>query len=137
MHRPLTFGFILLQSAIFGAGAALAHDIHAKSDAKVPPAFDITGATASTDGRLATFAMEVTGEAGSQKPQKVGKLQGAKVDAYVWPTSSILRRSASPRARAFWRWPSPRIRTSTIPRCSTRTATAIRPMTAPTGIRTG
>lgn len=86
MRHPLAFGFILLQSAIFGAGAALAHDIHAKTDAKVPPAFDITSATASTDGRLATFAMEVTGEAGSQKPQRVGKLQGAKVDAYVWPT---------------------------------------------------
>lgn len=64
----------------------LAHDITAKSDAKVPPAFDIVRATATTDGRLATFIMEVTGKAGSQKPKKVGKLQGSQVDAYVWPT---------------------------------------------------
>jgi hypothetical protein len=76
--------FVLLQGAL--ATSALAHDIHAKPDAKVPPAFDITSATASTDGRLATFAMEVSGDAGSLKPQKVGKLAGAKVDAYVWPT---------------------------------------------------
>ena len=86
MRHPLATGFIVLQSAIIGSTAALAHDIHAKPDAKVPPAFDITSATASTDGRLATFAMEVTGEAGAQKPKKIGKLKGARVDAYVWPT---------------------------------------------------
>jgi hypothetical protein len=68
------------------AGSATAHDITAKPDAKVPPAFDITKASATTDGRLATFSMEVTGKAGSMKPKKVGKLQGSKVDAYVWPT---------------------------------------------------
>jgi hypothetical protein len=66
--------------------AGHAHDITAKPDAKVPPAFDIVRATATTDGRLATFMMEVTGKAGSQKPEKIGKLKGSKVDAYVWPT---------------------------------------------------
>jgi len=63
-----------------------AHDVTAKRDGKVPPAFDILRASATTDGRLATFMMEVSGKAGSQKPKKVGKLQGSKVDAYVWPT---------------------------------------------------
>ncbi|MEQ1710061.1 MAG: hypothetical protein ABL908_01515 [Hyphomicrobium sp.] len=63
-----------------------AHDITAKPDSKVPAAFDVVRATATTDGRLATFIMEVTGKAGSQMPEKVGKLQGSKVDAYVWPT---------------------------------------------------
>lgn len=63
-----------------------AHDITAKPDTKVPQAFDIVRAAATTDGRLATFVMEVTGKAGSQKPEKVGKLQSSKVDAYVWPT---------------------------------------------------
>jgi hypothetical protein len=66
--------------------AVHAHDVTAKSDPKIPSAFDITRATATTDGRLATFTMEVTGAAGSQKPKKVGKLAGSKVDAYVWPT---------------------------------------------------
>jgi hypothetical protein len=68
------------------SNASKAHDVTAKSDPSVPPAFDIVHASATTDGRLATFMMEVTGQAGSVKPEKVGKLQGAKVDAYVWPT---------------------------------------------------
>lgn len=63
-----------------------AHDIKAERDAKVPPAFDVVRATATTDGRLATFIMEVTGTAGSQKPKKIGDLKGSSVDAYVWPT---------------------------------------------------
>lgn len=66
--------------------SAAAHDIQSKSDPKVPPAFDVTKGSATTDGRLATFTMEVTGQAGSQKPQPTGKLTGASVDAYVWPT---------------------------------------------------
>lgn len=67
-------------------GTSKAHDVTANSDPQVPGAFDIVRATATTDGRLATFMMEVTGKAGSLKPKKVGKLQGSKVDAYVWPT---------------------------------------------------
>lgn len=79
---------ILAAAAVFGLIAlpATAHDITAKSDPKVPGAFDIVGAKATTDGRLATFTMEVSGKAGTMKPKKVGKLQGSKVDAYVWPT---------------------------------------------------
>jgi hypothetical protein len=65
---------------------AAAHDIRSPTDARKPAAFDITGASASTDGRLATFMMEVAGEAGSVKPEATGKLHGAKVAAYVWPT---------------------------------------------------
>lgn len=76
----------ILCGTLIATSVALAHDIRAKPNAKVPPAFDITSASASTDGRLATFTMEVTGTAGAQKPKKVGKLAGAKVDAYVWPT---------------------------------------------------
>lgn len=63
-----------------------AHDITAAADAAVPPAFDIVKAQATTDGRLATFSMEVAGEAGAKIPEKTGKLAGARVDAYVWPT---------------------------------------------------
>lgn len=66
--------------------AASAHDIDAKRDPKVPASFDIVHASATTDGRLATFIMEVTGKAGKLKPKRTGKLAGAKVDAYVWPT---------------------------------------------------
>ncbi len=79
---------ILAALAVFSLAAlpAAAHDITAKPDQKVPGAFDVIGATATTDGRLATFTMEVSGKAGTMKPKKVGKLQGSKVDAYVWPT---------------------------------------------------
>jgi hypothetical protein len=67
-------------------GLASAHEIKATSNPSVPAAFDITRADATTDGRFATFVMEVTGEAGSITPDPVGRLEGAKVDAYVWPT---------------------------------------------------
>lgn len=74
-------------AGMFAATAAgYTHEITAKGNPALPPAFDITMADVTTDGRLATFIMEVTGEAGSQKPVATGKLPGAKVDAYVWPT---------------------------------------------------
>lgn len=69
------------------AGSAFAHPIESAVNPDVPPAFDITRTQASTDGRLVTFAMEVAGEAGSVKPVPTGSLTGARVEAYVWPTS--------------------------------------------------
>lgn len=83
---------IVIASAVaaLSAAPAFAHEIVAKAVAKADPgkpaAFDITRAGATTDGRLATFAMEVSGAIGSVKPAPTGKLPGAKVDAYVWPT---------------------------------------------------
>lgn len=69
------------------AGGAYAHEIKSETDAGKAPAFDITKAAASTDGRLTTFMMEVAGVAGSVKPVPIGQLTGAKVESYVWPTS--------------------------------------------------
>ena len=66
---------------------AHAHGINSKSDGSINPAFDIKTARATTDGRLTTFAMELAGAAGSVKPTPIGQLTGAKVEAYVWPTS--------------------------------------------------
>lgn len=80
----------LLLSAITLAIAtqtAAAHDIKSPIDPAKPPAFDITTASASTDGRLTTFMMELAGTAGSVKPQAIGQLTGAKVESYVWPTA--------------------------------------------------
>lgn len=76
-------------SLIFGVGlaaSAQANSIKSAVDPNGTPAFDITHAEASTDGRLLTFAMEVAGVAGSVKPVAIGQLTGAKVTAYVWPT---------------------------------------------------
>jgi hypothetical protein len=83
--RPISLAIPLALAAF--AQAASAHEIKAAADPKAPPAFDIVGAAASTDGRLARFAMDVSGAAGSVKPAATGKLTGAKVAAYVWPTS--------------------------------------------------
>ncbi len=69
------------------SGSALAHGIQSDVSKAVTPAFDITTATATTDGRLTTFMMEVAGAAGSIKPVAIGQLTGAKVESYVWPTS--------------------------------------------------
>lgn len=63
-----------------------AHGINSPTNPEVTPAFDITTADATTDGRLTTFIMEVAGVAGSVKPVPTGQLKGAKVESYVWPT---------------------------------------------------
>ncbi len=65
---------------------ASAHEIKSAATPVSEAAFDITSAAATTDGRLATFIMEVTGQAGAKVPDATGKLPGAKVEAYVWPT---------------------------------------------------
>ncbi|MEW9834341.1 hypothetical protein [Mesorhizobium marinum] len=80
---------IRLLASAFAAVAttASAHDVKSPVDPAKPAPFDITAASASTDGRLVTFAMELAGEAGSIKPEATGRLHGAKVAAYVWPTA--------------------------------------------------
>ncbi len=67
--------------------SAIGHPITSSKDSDKTPAFDITTARATTDGRLTTFAMEVAGIAGSVKPERIGQLTGAKVESYVWPTN--------------------------------------------------
>lgn len=82
--KPLMIAAALLAAP---ASNALAHSIESPVDPERTPAFDITTAGATTDGRLTTFAMEVAGIAGSVKPVPIGQLTGAKVEAYVWPTN--------------------------------------------------
>jgi hypothetical protein len=71
---------------VLSSAPAFAHEITAKPDPNVQPTFDIVRAEATTDGRLATFVLELAGRPGKKKPKKTGKLPGAKVTAYVWPT---------------------------------------------------
>ena len=68
------------------APSAFGHEIVSQTTTETAPAFDITTAAATTDGRLTTFMMEVAGVAGSQKPVPIGQLAGSRVGAYVWPT---------------------------------------------------
>jgi len=69
------------------ASNSVAHELKSPADPEKPGAFDITAASATTDGRLTRFSMEVAGIFGSEKPVPVGQLKGAKAAAYVWPTS--------------------------------------------------
>jgi len=81
---------IIITTIIFLAsyGApSVAHDIESAVEGGKIAAFDITTASATTDGRLTTFIMELAGEAGSVKPEAIGQLAGAKVESYVWPTN--------------------------------------------------
>ncbi len=50
-------------------------------------AFDIVHAKVSTDSGKLVFHMGVSGQAGASKPSPSGKLAGAGVFSYVWPTS--------------------------------------------------
>ena len=79
--------FVACVLAAVACQNVVAHEITSETDADTTPAFDITQAGATTDGRLSTFIMEVAGVAGSVKPVPVGQLKGAKVESYVWPTS--------------------------------------------------
>lgn len=63
-----------------------AHEIESKADPAIDQAFDVTRAAATTNGKVTSFSLEVTGNAGSTVPEAIGALKGAKAGAYVWPT---------------------------------------------------
>jgi len=81
--KHLSLSILLAGAVVQSAGA---HDIKSPAAIDKSPAFDITLASATTDGRLTTFMMEVAGTAGGVKPVPIGRLKGAKVESYVWPT---------------------------------------------------
>ncbi len=72
---------------------AHAHQGEHKGGIKSVPAkavkapFDIHHTRITTEGNVATFHVEVSGQAGASKPGKTGKLAGSKVFSYVWPTT--------------------------------------------------
>lgn len=72
---------------------AFAHDgphtggVSDKSKDTAIAAFDIVHAKITTQGNVAIFHMAVSGKAGESRPAKTGKLAGANVFSYVWPTS--------------------------------------------------
>ncbi len=69
------------------ASAAFADAITAKSGGAEPVDFDIVQTEITTAGEMVTFRMAVSGKAGASKPAASGKLAGAAVYSYVWPTS--------------------------------------------------
>ncbi|GIK97890.1 MAG: hypothetical protein BroJett029_20990 [Alphaproteobacteria bacterium] len=83
---PITAGVLLI------AGSALADGAHDHSRGITAAAgdaapFDIIHARITTEGRVATFHMAVSGKAGESRPASTGQLAGSQVFAYVWPTT--------------------------------------------------
>lgn len=79
-------GFAALAAAVVWSGAAQAHDIESAEAPNAPAAFDITRTGITGSGDRLEFSMVVRGEAGADMPAATGKLAGAGVAAYVWPT---------------------------------------------------
>ncbi len=71
-----------------GSHAADMHDaVKSASDKEKVASFDILAAHVHRKGQTVTFHMTTNGVAGANKPKPTGKLAGAPVYSYVWPTS--------------------------------------------------
>ena len=85
--KPLLAGAVLA-----AACSAQAHTGHtggiATPVSKTAKAdYDIVHTNITTEGKIATFHIAVSGKAGKTRPAKVGKLAGSHVFSYVWPTT--------------------------------------------------
>jgi hypothetical protein len=69
------------------AVAATQLGITSKPTRSVKPSFDIVQTSVKTEGDVVLFSMQVSGSAGASRPARNGKLAGARVFSYVWPTS--------------------------------------------------
>ncbi len=87
---------LLLTTALTVVGPAVAfahgegdhaHGIAAIAGNAQHADFDIVAAAITTEGRIATFTMSVSGTPGATSPEAAGGLAGAPVFSYVWPTS--------------------------------------------------
>jgi hypothetical protein len=81
------------QCVLLDHGCDVGHAVQQKdavtsaTDTSKVAAFDILAAHVHRKGRIVTFHMTTSGIAGSVKPKATGKLAGAGVLSYVWPTS--------------------------------------------------
>lgn len=77
--------------ALYACSSYAHNKHHGHIQAPVSPAvtaeFDIVHAKVTTQGSHLIFQQAVTGEVGTKLPQANGKLAGANVYSYVWPTS--------------------------------------------------
>jgi hypothetical protein len=67
--------------------AAQADTITGKTGNQQLAPFDIAKTEIARQGDVVTFSIAVSGKAGTSKPAATGKLAGANVYSYVWPTS--------------------------------------------------
>jgi len=87
MMRSMTRPLMTAALSLLAAGAAAAHDLKSERKAGIAPTFDILSAEARANGRIVTFQMTLAGKAGTETPAPTGKLRGAAVHAYAWPTT--------------------------------------------------
>jgi len=74
------------------ASPAGAHERHTGGIQSTPAKgvradYDLVHTKITTEGRIATFHVAVSGKAGKTYPTKTGKLGGSSVFSYVWPTT--------------------------------------------------
>lgn len=95
MRSPVPLALALALSGTAAALAAGGHDhatdqdgaVHSPADSAKTAAFDILAAHVHRSGNTVTFHMTTNGIAGDAVPQPAGRLEGAPVWSYVWPTS--------------------------------------------------
>jgi len=80
-----SFGFAAGLFALAAIGAT-ASEITSASSVPDKPSFDIQKAEVKRDGHHLVFSMSVASGAGKETPEAIGKLKGATVYSYVWPT---------------------------------------------------
>jgi len=91
--KLVTLTALALITGATAAHADTSHAVHqkgavlSKADSSKTAAFDILAAHVHRTGRTVTFHMTTNGKAGSKTPEPAGKLAGAPVLSYVWPTS--------------------------------------------------
>ena len=71
---------------IFSTTTAISLEIQSKSSVPDKPSFDIQKASIKREGQQLLFQMRLAKDAGASKPEAIGKLKGATVYSYVWPT---------------------------------------------------
>ncbi|ROZ79577.1 hypothetical protein [Ramlibacter sp. WS9] len=87
--HPLAAALVLAISAqgSLAHGSDHAGGLASQAAPAVKAPYDIVHTKITTEGNTAVFHMAVSGKAGALKPSKSGKLAGASVFSYVWPTS--------------------------------------------------
>lgn len=85
--RPLYHICGAAATLMLAAGTAGAHELTANAGNAERASFDIVAADITTDGRHAIFSMSVAGTPGTERPAAAGRLAGAPVFSYVWPTT--------------------------------------------------
>ena len=87
MLRSIRLFAIALGALLVAGTPGIAQGIQSTSSVPERPAFDIQKASVTRDDNKLVFRMEVVGNAGSDMPKEIGKLEGSSVYSYVWPTS--------------------------------------------------